>query len=570
MNKTININLGGLFFHIDEDAYQKLNRYFDAVKKSLSNSSGHEEIMKDIEMRVSEIFSENQKTDNSVVSLKDVDAMITIMGQPEDYRIEEENGETFNNTNYNYRPNKKLYRDVDNNVLGGIAAGFGHYFGVDSLWIRLGLALFVIAGVGFPFILYIILWVLIPKALTTSEKIEMTGEPVNLSNIEKKVREEFENVSEKIKNADYNKMGSNMQSGAEKIGSTLGEIFMMIFKIFAKFIGGIIVLVSISTLAGLVISFFTLGSTSLVDMPWQKYYEAAVVSEYPLFLIGTLSVFAIGIPFFFLLILGLKLLITNMKSIGSIAKYTLLALWIISVLVLVSFGIKQATEVAYSGKVVKKEIINYNLADTLEIKFKFNNYYAKGFFYNNDFEITQDENGNDIIYSNNIRLKIIETEEALPYLQVEKLSEGKSSFDAKQRAEKIKYTFKLEGSKLILDNYYITDLKNKFRDQEVKLYLYLPKGIILKVDDSVENHTSSYDSFFNLHFNDNKSFTYKINNHEVVCLNCGDEFNDLSDSIKTISVKINDIEIIRSETKSKTFKLEVDKNGIIRKTNKND
>ena len=192
MNKTVNINLGGLFFHIDEDAFQKLNRYFDAIKRSLSNSSGQDEIMKDIEMRISEIFSESKETDKHVISLRDVDAMIAVMGQPEDYRIEEE-GETQNaSQNFNTtKPNKKLYRDIDKNILGGVAAGFGHYLGIDSLWIRLLLVLIVIAGVGFPILLYIILWVLIPKAQTTTEKLEMTGEPANLSNIEKKVREEF-------------------------------------------------------------------------------------------------------------------------------------------------------------------------------------------------------------------------------------------------------------------------------------------------------------------------------------------------------------------------------------------
>jgi hypothetical protein len=70
MNKTVNINLGGMFFHIDEDAYLKLTRYFDAIKRSLSKSSGQDEIIKDIEMRVAELLTENQKTDKQVVGLK--------------------------------------------------------------------------------------------------------------------------------------------------------------------------------------------------------------------------------------------------------------------------------------------------------------------------------------------------------------------------------------------------------------------------------------------------------------------------------------------------------------------
>jgi hypothetical protein len=100
MNKTVNINLGGIFFHIDEDAYLKLTRYFDAIKRSLSASSGQDEIMKDIEMRVAELLTENQKTDKQVVGLKEVDQVIAVMGQPEDYIIEEDNhnSQSYNST----------------------------------------------------------------------------------------------------------------------------------------------------------------------------------------------------------------------------------------------------------------------------------------------------------------------------------------------------------------------------------------------------------------------------------------------------------------------------------------
>ena len=100
MNKTVNINLGGMFFHIDEDAYQKLTRYFDAIKRSLSKSSGQEEIIKDIEMRVSELLTEKQKTEKHVVTLREVDEVISVMGQPEDYIIEEDGPTTNDNRDF--------------------------------------------------------------------------------------------------------------------------------------------------------------------------------------------------------------------------------------------------------------------------------------------------------------------------------------------------------------------------------------------------------------------------------------------------------------------------------------
>ncbi|NDP27407.1 MAG: PspC domain-containing protein, partial [Flavobacterium sp.] len=176
MNKTVNINLGGIFFHIDEDAYQKLTRYFDAIKRSLSYSSGQDEIIKDIEMRVSELLTEKQKTDKHVVGLKDVDEVITVMGQPEDYRIDDEGTE---NTAINFSSSskpRKLYRDKDNGMIGGVLAGLGHYFGIDKVWLRIFfLILFFAWGTGV--LAYIILWIVMPEATTTAEKLEMTGEP---------------------------------------------------------------------------------------------------------------------------------------------------------------------------------------------------------------------------------------------------------------------------------------------------------------------------------------------------------------------------------------------------------
>ena len=116
MNKTVNINIGGLFFHIDEDAFQKLSRYFEAIKRSLSNSSGKDEIMKDIEMRVAELLTDRQKSDKHVINTNDVDEVITVMGQPEDYRIDDDTETTA--PGYTSSTRKKLYRDKEKGLLG--------------------------------------------------------------------------------------------------------------------------------------------------------------------------------------------------------------------------------------------------------------------------------------------------------------------------------------------------------------------------------------------------------------------------------------------------------------------
>lgn len=575
MNKTVNINLGGMFFHIDEDAYLKLTRYFDAIKRSLSKSSGQEEIIKDIEMRVSELLTEKQKTEKHVVTIREVDEVIAVMGQPEDYIIEED-GPAANNNNDYYVPrrSKKLYRDKENGMIGGVATGLGHYFGIDAVWLKIMFLVFVFAGFGTGILVYIILWIVTPEAVTTSEKLEMTGEPVTISNIEKKVREEFDSVSGKLKNVDYDKYGNQIKTGAEKIGSGLGDFIMTVFKVFAKFLGVLLIMAGLTVLVLLFIGVFTLGTSVSMDFPWQSFVEAGNLTDYPIWAFGLLMFLAVGIPFFFLTLLGFKLLAPHMKSIGNIAKYTLLALWLIAVSIAISIGIKQATAFAVNGRSVQKETLNLKPTDTLFIKFKHNDYFAKDVNDRNEFMVTKDSLDNDIIYSNNVHIKIEKSDEKYAYLQIDKEAKGKSLTEAKKRSEAIRYGYKIIGNQLILDNYFITDAKNKFRDQEIEITLYLPEGILFKTDSSVQDYDWSNDDFFNLHYSSD-NYTYKVDSAKVKCLDCPadeNEYNDVDeDNDNETNVTITkDGVTVESDSVVKTKKefkeLKINKDGIIIKT----
>jgi len=573
MNKTVNINLGGMFFHIDEDAYLKLTRYFDAIKRSLNNSSGQDEIIKDIEMRVSELLTEKQKSEKHVVGLKDVDEVIAVMGQPEDYIIEDE--EKSNQSFNQYaRKHKKLYRDKEKGMIGGVATGLGHYFGIDSVWIKIVFLVFVFAGFGTGILAYFVLWVVTPEAVTTSEKLEMTGEPVTISNIEKKVREEIDSLSEKFKNADYDKMGNQVKSGAERISSSFGDFIMTVFKIFAKVLGVFLIMSGLTVLILLLIGVFTLGTNIFIEFPWQNFVDAGNFTDYPIWAFGLLMFFAVGIPFFFLTLLGFKLLSPELKPIGNITKYTLLAVWIIAVAIAISIGIKQATELSYDGKTVEKKAINVNPTDTLFVKFRFNDYYAKDLNHHRDFEFVQDSANHQLIYSTDVRLHVLHTDQSTAYLQIEKSARGNSFTTAKQRAEKIDYKIELNGNHLVLDNYFLTDVKNKFRGQEVDVYLYLPEGQLFKPDTSVQDYDDSEDEFFNLHFSGN--YNYKVQGSKIKCLDCPADENDYddvedeentidNDTVKEVSIKINGKEVLNG--KKTNGKLTTDKNGVIIKIN---
>jgi phage shock protein PspC (stress-responsive transcriptional regulator) len=544
MNKTVTINLGGIVFHIDEDAYQKLSRYFDAIKRSLNNSSGQEEIIKDIEMRISELLSEKLLSDKHVIGLKEIDEVIAVMGQPEDYIIEDDSKAE---SNYQaYKKSKKLYRDKDKGMIGGVAAGLSHYLGIDVVWIRVILLLFFF-GFGTGILAYIILWIATPEAVTTSEKLEMTGEPVTISSIEKKVREEFDSVSEKFKNVDYDKYGNQIKTGAEKFGNSLSEIISTIFKVFAKFLGVILIITGVTVLFFLFVGIFTLGTGYWITFPWTEFVDAGNFTDYPIWVFGLLMFLGVGIPFFFLTLLGFRLLSPSMKSIGSIAKYTLLALWILAIAALISIGIQQASEVAYEGKTIKKETLYILPTDTLQIEFRYNENYTNDLDDNDNFRFVQDASKNEVIYSNNIHFEIEKTDEKAPYIQIERTARGKSFNEAKKRAEKIQFGYRLEGKKLLLDNYLLTAVSEKFRDQEVAIYLYLPEGMLFKVDKSAQQYDQSNNDFFNLHYSSD-DYLYKVNETQVKCLNCPENENEYEDVETGITEEITDNDTVVTTT----------------------
>jgi phage shock protein PspC (stress-responsive transcriptional regulator) len=548
MNKTTSINLGGYFFHIDEDAFRKLSNYFDAVRRSLS-PDGREEIINDIESRISELFTEKLGTTKQVIGIKEVDDIITIMGQPEDYKIEEETPKNDFQTNYTSTSStKKLYRDKENAKLGGVASGIGHYFSVDPLWIRI---LFIISPwitFGTSAVIYLILWILIPEAVTTSQKLEMKGEPINISNIEKKVKEGFNEISDKFSNLDHDKIASNAKSGAEKIGNTVSEIVTSIFNVISKIIGGFIVLFTSMTLisviiGGIAMMFFS----SMPDNFLYNHIHTPFSFETPIWLQGILLILVLGIPLFFLLILGLKLVSNRVKSIGNNISYSLLAIWIIGLGAVLFLTIKEISQNAYTGKEIEKVAINIKPSDTLNIKFISNNLYSKDIYEHENFEVIHDDAEKAIIFSNNVSIKIVETNEPNAFLQIEKSAEGSSTKKAKETAEKIKYNVKIENNNLILDNYWITDLANKKHDQEVELFLYLPKGTIFKVDKNFKHFDRSENDYFNLHHSSD-TYTYIVSENKVLCINCPIEENEYNDvENDTISILEENSEIILNE-----------------------
>lgn len=528
MNKTVNINLAGTFFHIDEDAYARLQRYLEAIRHSFSNTQGRDEIISDIEARIAELFNEKVKNDRQVISIKEVEEVITIMGQPEDYMVDEEIFEDEpKRTKSTKTVGKQLFRDTENGHVGGVSSGLGHYLGIEAIWVRLLWVLLTIFSSGAFVLIYIAFWIFVPEAKTTADKLAMRGEEVTVSNIEKKIREGFHEVSDSIKNVDYEKYGKQASAGANSAATTLGGIIKFCLKLFVKFIGILLLLIAGSTLIALFVGLFAVGTFGIIEAPWTDYIDM-VNSGAPIWIISLLTFFAVGIPFFFLFVLGLKILVKNLKSIGRIALLTLLGLWLISVIGLVVVGVSQATNRAFDGEVAQTEKLTITLTDTVFLRMRHNNEYTGKTWRSSNFRLAYEDN-KKIIVGNDIRLIVKSTKDSLGKMEILKFAEGKNYTDAKDRASNIEYSTSLIGNQLLLDSYFTTDSSYGYRDQEVQITLYLPEGTTLYADDNTSSFHKNYGSSGDILNSGEEGHFLKVMNNETLCEDCPVETWDSED-----------------------------------------
>ncbi|MGS0524199.1 hypothetical protein ACU8V7_02415 [Zobellia nedashkovskayae] len=286
-----------------------------------------------------------------------------------------------------------------------------------------------------------------------------------------------------MKSVDYEDVGNKVKSGGKSFFDTLGDIIMFFFKVFGKFIGVLLIIIGASTIIGLFIGMITVGISDMVQIPGLNMYNIVDASNMPIWLVSILGFFAIGIPFFFLLYLGLKILVNNLKSIGSIAKFSLLGLWLISIIMLIVFGIKQAAARAYSDTAqVTEDLYFRDVKDTLEIRVvaydtRFRN---KRKVELDGLTITRNEAGEEVMVLDDVSFYIERSRDSIAKIEIVKESDGSSFEKAEELAVKINYEYTIEGNTLLLEDFLTTSRENKIMNQEVRVNLFIPAGAILK------------------------------------------------------------------------------------------
>ncbi len=553
MKKNISINISGIIFHIEEDGYEKLKNYLESINRYFSSFDDSLEIISDIESRIAEIFLSKLKEGRQVVSLEDVEELIATMGSIKDFQAADEEsaymgaqeapkdkkaepGEPLFSKRL-YRDNnkklvggvlagigyyfsidplwtrllyillffgvsilpsiagflflayivlwivvpgsndlkeekkiKKMYRDPDGKVLGGVASGVAAYFGIDVVVVRLLLFVSIFfAGTGL--ILYIILWIILPEAKTLTDKMEMQGQPVTLSNIESNIRkslnmkEGHENLLVKILLFPFRLIAAFFAF----LSRSMGPLMAFFIEAVRVVVGVILAIIGISGLLAILMAFgILLGIFTGNDMnfayPWPLELIKNDLQLLPAIAIGL----ALLIPALVIALLGF-MIIMKRKVLNAGVGWILLALWLISV--------------AFLGYYIPKYIRGF----TEESRSTTAETYALA---GKTIILKGNDTGEDDFELVDFRIR--SHEDSVVRVEKQLMSRGTTRIEAEENAQKIQYNILVTDSVFSFDTDFQLAEGSKFRKQEVEVTVYLPYGQLFLMDESLKPLLGSF------------------------------------------------------------------------------
>ncbi len=520
MNKTIDISLAGILFHLEENAYYKLKKYLKAVRQSIGQTEDVEEVMHEIEARIAELLMQKQPNLQYVINEKHIEEVITVLGQPEDFEEDIQPDDI----QASQKTKKALFRDMDHSMIAGIAAGFAHYVGMDVTLMRLiFVALFFITHGSF-ILFYLLLWIIVPKAKTASDKLRMKGESANL-----------DNIVDQVTTDETGKKKVNIGETIETTGSEIGNVLV-------KIIGFVLVLFTGILLFGLIVSAVSFSPFSDLNL---------VLHDNPIFhhlhipvgFIGFLTFFVIGFPITLLFILGFKMLFPHTKPFNKNLLIIIGTLWFVT---LTYMSVKSISFLSHKN--TKARIVSLNRQwlsekDTLLI------------------DVKTVKNLNNYTTSNNIKYKFKPSEDSLFHLKIIKIAEGITYKKALKNAKEIEFDMTRDTlqNKLVFNSVIRFPTGNLVSSRKVWIYVEVPEGKLVKLSEPVSHLTNLSDCEFPA------LLTNK--NTEIICLkqyeNMTDEPFNLNINGDKVKIKIGDNGLeINSQDESEAAKIKIDDNGI--------
>ncbi len=342
MNKTISVNIGGLVFNLEEDGFAKLNDYLNSLKEHFGSISYGAEVISDIETRIAEQFSTKISGNTQrAIATPEVDEVLKSIGSVEDFS--EPAAHTKSHTE-NKATAKKLYRNMDDVIVAGVASGIAAYFNIDTTLVRVVFAVTVLAG-GWGILLYILLWLILPEAKTTGQKLEMKGSPVTIKQLEQTAKEKISEVK---------------ASGA---GKKITRFISLVIKVFVRFILGII---GFGLTLGAVVATFalTFGAANVLfnrNSPYVDFPLASIFHGAEYFFAVLLVYVTVIIPLTFLALGGITLIRMKKPPLNGLLASVLAIVWVVAAIGTGVFAINktpsiQATAREYQGNVETRTV----------------------------------------------------------------------------------------------------------------------------------------------------------------------------------------------------------------------
>lgn len=322
MEKTTHIILAGIRLEMTSEAFDALDAYLKSLGVHFDLDPDKAEIIRDIEARIAEKFTQSGE---AAITLPTVQAMVRQMGLPEDLNEDEAHASVSSV--------RKLYRDMDNAILGGVGSGIAAYFGIDPIIVRLTFIGSVFLG-GAGIMLYILLWLLLPPARTASHKLEMRGSAVTLRTMEKQVRATSTALSQNglFRKAVYFpfEVAGSLIRGIGRFMPVMGKLFGIGIAL-----GSFFAILGITTFA--LLAAFNMN-TSFIETPLLDAVS-------PLILYGLMLALYMSatIPLVFLLILAQKLVHTHARISPAIG-FGLIGIWSIAVIASGVLGFRTAND----------------------------------------------------------------------------------------------------------------------------------------------------------------------------------------------------------------------------------
>lgn len=479
MKKTLQVNIGGRKFNIDEDAYNMIRDYLDSLKAHFSEEGeSAEEITGDIEARIAELFQERLTDSKQVITISDVQEVKTIMGNGGEMEIEGHTEKAYQE--YDRRDYRRLFRDPDHYAIGGVASGLAAYFNIDTVWMRIAFLLLIFLN-GLGILLYIILWIAVPKAQTTAEKLQMQGLPVNLSSIKTSFSNEYQRTKSSLR-----------RSGGEELIRVIGNFFLIMLKVFAVFIGIIFVFAGSLLLSGLIMLLFGYGSlfgrnTLLHGWGFPDITGLFTGSPYHYILIICLMIIVL-IPLAVLIYEGIKL-IFNIKTRHKVLRAFTITAWFLALFLFISLAAADITKFAVETSnhmdttIGEKEILYININDNSQE----NNVVTYDIF---DYRFRYNKD-NDLLFKEPL-LNIDRIATGEPYIRITNNARKVRPEKADEYLSNINYHWEIKDTLITLDKYFSIKDQDIWMFPEVLINIYIPEGQEIVFSESVCPLLNSY------------------------------------------------------------------------------